>query len=197
MSGIKNIQYNSPPGTSGGGGSRRRGAAVNDDLQSTESRDIEAQGEVNGGSKLSANELGLIFTGIGLSSELTFRLVDWGMKGVTWSLDGVNVRNSLNFRLKTAGYIATGIYGYNSFNSFKTGDDLKGFSNGVMAINSFVVTRTGPFGLAVTAPAFIIDWTIGMDNWLKFNNDLHLKRVDEIQNGNLGLMLWYPGRSSR
>jgi hypothetical protein len=32
MSGIKNIQYNSPPGTSGGGGSRRRGAAVNDDL---------------------------------------------------------------------------------------------------------------------------------------------------------------------
>lgn len=66
-----------------------------------------------------------------------------------------------------------------------------------MAINSFVVTRTGPVGLAVTAPAFIIDWTIGMDNWLKFNIDLHLKRVDDIQNGNLGLMLWYPGRSSR
>jgi hypothetical protein len=106
----------------------------------------------------------------------------------------------LKFNLKagkTAGYAGVGIYGFNSYSSFANGNNLQGVSNGLMSMYSFIATKGGVPGMVVTAPFFVIDATIGMDNFLMYNFNYGIEQSNQIQNGNWGVSFWRPGQGLR
>lgn len=119
------------------------------------------------------------------------------MKGANWGKAGANYLNFWQKTGKVGGYASMGIYGYNSYSSFANGNNLQGISNGLMSMYSFGATKGGIPGMVITAPFFIIDWTVGMDNFLLHNFNYGIEQSNQIQNGNWGVSFWRPGQGLR
>ena len=155
------------------------------------------EGQAGGGDGISMNDAGTMLSAFGYSNFVKTELLKWGMKGAVWGKAGANY---LKFNLKagkTAGYAGVGIYGFNSYSSFANGNNLQGVSNGLMSMYSFIATKGGVPGMVVTAPFFVIDATIGMDNFLMYNFNYGIEQSNQIQNGNWGVSFWRPGQGLR
>ncbi len=89
------------------------------------------------------------------------------------------------------------VYGVQAYDAYNNGDRLHTLSNGLMSFYSEVATRGDGVGFALTLPFFVIDWTVGMDNFLLYNFNYGIEQSNQIQNGNWGVSFWRPGQGLR
>jgi hypothetical protein len=159
---------------------------------------LPIQDQNGGDDGISMNDAGTMLSAFGYSHFGKTQLLKWGMKGADWGKAGANY---LKFNLKTGktvGYAGVGIYGFNSYSSFANGSNLQGVSNGLMSMYSFIATKGGVPGMVITAPFFIIDATIGLDNAIQYQINFEIDRSSRMSNGDWSL--WsYPrfGQSYR
>jgi len=156
-------------------------------------------GEAGGGDGLTLSETETMATVMGWTNTFTRGLIDWGLRQATtpWgnSINGFNKFSKGSG--KFLGYYSGFVYGMQARNAYNNGDRLHTLSNGLMSFYSLVATKGGTPGLVFTAPFFVIDWTVGMDNFLLYNFNYGIEQSIQIQNGNWGVSLWRPGQGLR
>lgn len=145
---------------------------------------------------INLNDIGTITSAMSIVVTKKVELVKWGLKSLSIP-DGTKYLKGWKGFGKGLGYLSTGIYGFNSYSDFASGNDLQGVSNGLMSIYSFIATKGGIVGTVITSPFFIIDWTIGMDNFLLYQVNYGIEQSYQIQNGNWGVSMWRPGKCLR
>jgi RHS repeat-associated protein len=159
----------------------------------------DREGETGGGDGLTLSETGTMATVMGVINTFTRGLIDWGLNQATtpWgnSISGFNKFSKGTG--KFLGYYSGFVYGMQARVAYNNGDRLHTLSNGLMSFYSLVATKGGTPGLVFTAPFFVIDWTVGMDNFLLYNFNYGIEQSNQIQNGNWGVSLWRPGQGLR
>ena len=145
---------------------------------------------------ISLNDIGTITSAMSIVVTKKVELVKWGLKSLSIP-DGTKYLKGWKGFGKGLGYLSTGIYGFNSYSDFANGNNLQGVSNGLMSMYSAIATKGGIAGTIVTTPFFIVDWTMGMDNFLLYQVNYGIEQSNQIQNSNWGVSMWRPGKSLR
>jgi RHS repeat-associated protein len=174
---------------------------ANKNTKSIESQ-ISSEGDESAEDKpteyaLSIDEISTILSAMGFSADVTTSLVKYGMAFVKQGSVDKTFSTLLKVRCSFLGLAGGGIYAFKSFREFKSGNDIQGISNGLLSVASFAVAIFGAEALVATGPAFALEFTVGLDNHLLYMINLHIDRVNQINNGNDAMMLYYPGRPVR
>ena len=156
-------------------------------------------GMAGGGEGLTLSETNTMATVMGLTNTFTRSLINWGVRQATtpWgnSISGLNKFSKRSG--KFLGYYSAFVYGIQARNAYNNGDRLNTLSNGLMSFYSIVSTQGDGAGFTLTLPLFIVDWTVGMDNFLMYNFNFGVEQSIQIQNGNWGVSIWRPGQGLR
>jgi len=157
------------------------------------------RGQAGGGDGLTLSETGTMATVMGLTNTFTRGLIDWGVRQATtpWgkSISGFNKFSK--GAGKTFGFYSAFVYGAQAYSAYNSGDRLHTLSNGLMSFYSIVATQGDGAGFAITLPFFVIDLTVGMDNFLLYNFNYGIEQSNQIGNGNWGVSFWRPGQGLR
>ena len=156
-------------------------------------------GEAGGGDGLTLSETGTMATVMGITNTFTRGLIDWGLRQATtpWgnSISGFNKLSKGSGEF--LGYYSGFVYGMQARNAYNNGGRLHTLSNGLMSFYSLASTQGDGTGFVLTLPFFIVDWTVGMDNFLMYNFNYGIEQSNQIQNGNWGVSFWRPGQGLR
>jgi hypothetical protein len=170
----------------------------NQSNNSTSSGNYES-GSTGGGDGLTLSETGTMATVMGITNTFKRGLLDWGLSQAStpWgnSISGYNKFSK--GAGKFLGYYSAFVYSTQAYSAYNNGDRLHTLSNGLMSFYSLVATKGRTPGLIFTAPFFVIDWTVGMDNFLLYNFNYGIEQSNQIQSGNWGISLWRPGQGLR
>lgn len=90
-------------------------------------------------------------------------------------------------------YTSVLIYTLKSRSAYQNNNNLEGLSNGLMGFYSIIAARGGLPGKVLTAPFFMIDATVGMDNFILHTRNYGIIQANQIQKGNWGVGIWRPG----
>ncbi len=136
---------------------------------------------------------------MGVVNTFTRSLIKWGLSQAStpWgnSISGFNKFSK--GAGKSFGFYSAFVSCTQAYSAYKNGDRLHTLSNGLMSFYSIIATKGGTPGLVLTAPFFVIDYTVGMDNFMLYNFNYGIEQSKQIQNGNWGVSFWRPGQGLR